>query len=59
VDWKRTEVSEQLQNYSESQLNQLRTYGLEKQFFYIGKRVLVVQKVPADELDVEMMEMEP
>jgi hypothetical protein len=38
----------QLQGYDEGELNTVRTYGLEQQCFYIGKRVLVVVKLPED-----------
>ena len=37
---------QELQDYSEGELNAVRSYGLEKQFFYKGARVLVVQKAP-------------
>lgn len=35
--------------YSEEELNAVRTFGLEKQVFFKGKRVLVVQKALLDE----------
>ena len=40
-----------LQRYTESELNPVRAFGLEKQVFYIGKRVLVVQKGVIDSED--------
>ena len=37
--------------YTEEQLNPLRRFGLEKQYFYVGKRVHVISKAQVDEQD--------